>query len=103
MTQRLKLSLALIENPDILILDEPANGLDPRGISELRELLIDLNRSLGATILISSHNLSELEQTATRIGILHNGAIVKELSTQDAYQDGETLEEVYLCHTQGGQ
>jgi len=103
MTQRLKLALALIENPDILILDEPTIGLDPNGISELREMLIELNRSLGITIIISSHILSELEQTATRIGILHDGAIVKELSTQDAFQNGETLEDVYLHHTRGGQ
>jgi len=102
MTQRLKLALALIENPDILILDEPTNGLDPNGISELRELLTHLNRSLGITILISSHILSELEQIATCIGILHDGAIIKEVSTQDAFQNGETLEGVYLHYTGGG-
>ena len=103
MTQRLRLALALIENPDILVLDEPTNGLDPNGISDLRELLIKLNRSLGITIIISSHILSELEQTATRIGILHDGAIIKELSTQDAFQNGETLVDVYLHYTRRGQ
>ena len=55
--------------------------------------------SLGITILISSHILSELEQTATRIGILHDGAIVKELATQDAFQNDETLEDMYLHYT----
>jgi len=79
MTQRLKLALALLENPDILILDEPANGLDPDGIAELRNLLLNLNHSSGMTIIISSHILSELEQIATCIGILHNGVIVEEI------------------------
>lgn len=95
MTQRLKLGLALLENPDILILDEPANGLDPDGIAELRELIIHLNRSHGITILVSSHILSELGQTATRLGILHDGKIVKELSDRDILQDGASLEKVY--------
>ena len=95
MMQRLKLGMALLKNPDILILDEPANGLDPGGISELRELLIGLNRSYGVTILISSHILNELEKIVTTVGILHGGKIVKEVSTHDTHQDGKTLEEIY--------
>lgn len=101
MTQRLKLGMALLENPDILILDEPANGLDPGGIAELRALLLDLNRSSGVTLLISSHILSELEQMVSCIGILHNGEIVKELSAHDVLQDGVSLEKVYLQYTKG--
>ena len=102
MTQRLKLGLALLADPDILILDEPANGLDPDGIVELRELLIGLNRTKGITILISSHILSELEQIVTRLGILHNGTIVKELSDNDVFQDGKNLEKLYMEYTKGG-
>ena len=102
MTQRLRLGMALLENPDVLILDEPANSLDPDGISELRELLLDLNRSKGITILVSSHILSELEQIVTRIGILHNKTIVNELCTHDVLQDGMSLERIYMQYTKGG-
>lgn len=102
MTQRLKLGMALLENPDILILDEPVNGLDPDGIAELRELLLHLNHANGMTILISSHILSELEQVATCFGILHDGEIVKEVFIQDILQSGTTLEELYMQSTKGG-
>lgn len=102
MTQRLKLAMALLENPDILILDEPLNGLDPDGIADLRNLLLDLNRNHGITILISSHILRELEQIAIRFGILHNGVIVRELSVLDASHDGKSMEELYLQYTRGG-
>ena len=102
MTQRLKLGMALLENPDILILDEPVNGLDPDGIAELRELLLHLNHDGGMTILISSHILSELEQVATCFGILHDGEIVKEVFIQDILQSGATLEELYMQSTKGG-
>jgi len=102
MTQRLKLGMALLENPDILILDEPVNGLDPDGIAELRELLLHLNHDGGMTILISSHILSELEQVATCFGILHDGEIVKEVFIQDILQSGTTLEELYMQSTKGG-
>ena len=101
MTQRLKLAIALLGEPDILILDEPSNGLDPDGIVELRELLLDLNRSNGVTLLISSHILNELEQLVTCIGILHNGEIVKELSTHDILQSGVSLEKNYMQYTKG--
>jgi ABC-type multidrug transport system ATPase subunit len=99
MMQRLRMGMALLESPDILLLDEPANGLDPGGISELRALLLDLNRSAGVSILISSHILSELAQLASRIGILHDGEIVKELPAGDAVRDGTSLENIYMQYT----
>lgn len=101
MIQRLKLAMALLQMPDIFILDEPMNGLDPDGIADLRELLLRLNEK-GMTILISSHILSELEQMATRLGILHEGKIVKEVSTRDAFQNGASLEKLYMQYTRGG-
>lgn len=102
MTQRLKLAMALIESPDLLILDEPVNGLDPDGIAELRELLHQLNQKHGMTILVSSHILSELEHTATCFGILNNGEIVKEISIRDIQQSNTTLENLYMQYTKGG-
>ena len=73
MKQRLGLALALINNPDLLILDEPLNGLDPQGIAELRETLRHLNKKYGITMVISSHILDELEMIATRYGFIHKG------------------------------
>ena len=102
MTQRLKLAMTLLQKPDILILDEPVNGLDPDGIADLRELLLRLNHADGITIIISSHILSELEQMAACFGILHDGVIVKEFYTQDVVQSGKTLEDVYMQYTKGG-
>ncbi len=80
-SQRLGLAKALIHNPGILILDEPANGLDPAGIHEIREMLTDLATSHGVTIFISSHMLSEISRFATRIGIIHEGKLIKEVDT----------------------
>jgi ABC-2 type transport system ATP-binding protein len=77
--QRLGLAKALIHNPDILLLDEPANGLDPAGIVEIRELLFSLAHNHGTTVFISSHILGEIAKFATRIGIIHNGRLVQEL------------------------
>ncbi|MGF7145575.1 ABC-type multidrug transport system ATPase subunit [Anaerotaenia torta] len=101
MVQRLKLAMALLQKPDILILDEPMNGLDPDGIADLRELLLCLHEN-GMTILISSHILSELEQVITRLGILHDGKIVKEIAAHDAFQNGTSLEKLYMQYTKGG-
>ena len=77
--QRLGLAKALLHNPSILILDEPANGLDPAGIVEIRELLNDLAANHGVTVFISSHILGEISKLATRIGIIHNGKLLQEL------------------------
>lgn len=76
--QRLGIAKALIHHPDLLILDEPANGLDPSGIVQIRELLIDLADSFGVTIFISSHILGEISRFATRIGIIHEGHMIRE-------------------------
>ncbi|MDR2090035.1 MAG: ATP-binding cassette domain-containing protein [Clostridiales Family XIII bacterium] len=83
MKQRLALAIALITNPEFLMLDEPANGLDPKGIIETRELMRRLAKEQGLTLLVSSHLLDELEQVATHYGILHKGKIVKHLSAEE--------------------
>ena len=80
--QRLGLAKALIHSPEILILDEPANGLDPAGIVEIRELLTTLAAN-GSTIFISSHILSEVARLATRIGIIHRGALIQEADFEE--------------------
>jgi ABC-2 type transport system ATP-binding protein len=79
--QRLGLAKALIHEPEILILDEPTNGLDPAGIYEIRELLNDLAKNKGVTIFISSHILDEISRFATRIGIIHQGKLIQEIHT----------------------
>jgi ABC-2 type transport system ATP-binding protein len=85
MKQRLGIALAILNNPDFLILDEPINGLDPIGIKEIRELLININQKYGTTILISSHILSELAQLATKYGFIHKGSIIKEISSKQLH------------------
>jgi ABC-2 type transport system ATP-binding protein len=82
-SQRLGLAKALIHNPDILILDEPANGLDPAGIVEIRELLTDLAQNRGVTVFVSSHILGEVSKVATRIGIIHRGRLVREMDANE--------------------
>ena len=76
MKQRLSVALALLPNPELLILDEPANGLDPTGIVELRELVKTLNREEGMTILMSSHQLTEIEKMVSHVGIISKGQII---------------------------
>ena len=83
MKQRLGLAIALLSDPEFLILDEPTNGLDPMGIVELRELIKKLNKEKGLTILISSHILSELYQLANQYGIIHKGKLLEELSAKE--------------------
>ena len=76
MRQRLGLALALLNNPDLLILDEPTNGLDPAGIHEMRDLIRRLPGEFGVTVFLSSHLLGEVEQIATHIGIIHEGSLL---------------------------
>lgn len=83
MKQRLGIAIALVGNPDFLILDEPINGLDPEGIIEIRELILKLNKEKGITFLISSHYLDELSKIATNYGFLDKGNIIKEISSKE--------------------
>ena len=77
--QRLGLARALLHEPELLILDEPANGLDPAGVVEIRELLAKLAHEQGVTVFMSSHILTEVDRLATRIGIIHKGRLIEEL------------------------
>jgi ABC-2 type transport system ATP-binding protein len=81
--QRLALARAMLHNPELLILDEPANGLDPAGVIEIRELLRTLSRERGTTVLMSSHILTEVDRLATRIGIVHRGRMIEEQSADE--------------------
>lgn len=81
--QRLGLAKALLHHPELLLLDEPANGLDPAGIVEIRNLLIELAREQGVTVFLCSHILAEVSRLAQRIGILHQGRLLQELDLEE--------------------
>lgn len=83
MKQRLGIAVALMGNPDFLVLDEPVNGLDPQGIIEIRELILKLNKEKQITVLISSHILDELSRLATHYGFIDKGRLVKEISATE--------------------
>ncbi len=83
MRQRLGIAIALVGDPDFLVLDEPVNGLDPQGIIEIRELILKLNRERQITVLISSHILDELSRLATYFGFIDSGHMVKEMSAEE--------------------
>ena len=93
MRQRLGIAMALLSDPEFIILDEPMNGLDPAGIVDIREMILHLNRDLGITFLISSHILTELALVATRYGIISHGKLLREVSSAE-------LENVSLQNTE---
>lgn len=100
MLQRVSLAQALIHDPSLLILDEPITGLDPLGLSEMRELILELNAN-GKTILFSSHVIAEVEKIANRAAILVNGSLVKVIP-QDQWQNRPgSLETVFVEHVKG--
>lgn len=88
MRQRLGIALALVNHPTFMLLDEPMNGLDPQGIAELRDLLVELNKTEGITVLISSHILSELEKIATHYGFISHGRLLEELTVESLLEKG---------------
>ncbi len=83
MKQRLGLAIAMLGNPDMLVLDEPINGLDPEGIAQLRQIIENLNHEQGITIFISSHILGELSKIATHYGIIKDGKLVEQMTAKD--------------------
>ena len=83
---------AIIGSPEILILDEPTNGLDPQGIADIRHLIQRLRDEYGMTVIVSSHILAELENTADRFGIVNDGVVVKEITQQDLQETQPVVE-----------
>lgn len=98
MKQRLGLALALAGNPELVILDEPVNGLDPQGMAEIREIIVRLNTEKNITFIISSHILGELSKIATCYGIIENGELKKQILKTELTED---LEEYFLDLTGG--
>ncbi|MCL1697205.1 ABC transporter ATP-binding protein [Lysinibacillus sp. BPa_S21] len=96
MKQRLGIARAIVTKPEILILDEPINGLDPIGIKDIRELLLQLKEEHGITILISSHIVSEVESIADTIGILHQGQLLKEVKMEDIRKENMEYLEIKI-------
>ena len=94
MKQRLGIAIALIHNPQLIILDEPTNGLDPQGIADIRNLILHLSHELNKTLLISSHLLSEMEQVATRLLIIDKGKKLVEGATTELFDPAQTLLEL---------
>lgn len=101
MRQRLGIAMAMAGNPDMLILDEPINGLDPQGIIEIRDLLQRLNREKGITIIISSHILTELSKLATNFAFVEGGEVVKEVTTEDVENAGGVQSEFFSSDPAG--
>ena len=94
MKQRLGIALAILGNPELLILDEPINGLNPIGVVEMRKLILKLNKEKNMTIIISSHILSELSSVATCYGFLEGGHIIQEVFSKDLPNKSETYLDV---------
>ena len=99
--QRLGIAMALLGKPQLLILDEPTNGLDPAGIQEIRELIKGLPATHDMTVIVSSHLLNEVEQMADMVGIIHHGEMLFQGSMNELATQGSSLEEVFLAMTGG--
>lgn len=101
MRQRLGIAAVLLGNPEFIMLDEPVNGLDPVGVVEIRQLIGRLNREFGMTVLISSHNLPELYQTATDYIILDHGQVRKEITQEELEREAHESLEAYFLNVVG--
>ena len=100
MKQRLGIAAAIMHEPELMILDEPINGLDPIGISEIRSFLSELSHSKGTTILISSHVLSEIEQIADIIGVMHEGRLIEEVNMAELHKRNRRYIEFELSNVE---
>jgi len=94
MKQRLGIAVALVHDPQLIILDEPTNGLDPQGIADIRNLILHLSREMKKTLFISSHLLNEMEQVATRLLIIDKGKKLVEGSANELFDPSQTLLEL---------
>jgi ABC-type multidrug transport system ATPase subunit len=94
MKQRLGLAIALVHNPQLIVLDEPTNGLDPQGIADIRNLILHLSRDLKKTVIVSSHLLGEIEQVATRVLIIDKGKKIVEGQATDLFDPSQTIVEL---------
>ena len=101
MKQRLGIAMAILGNPKLLILDEPTNGLDPAGSQEMRQLICSLPKERNMTVIISSHLLSEIEQMADQVGIIHHGHMLYQGTLANLETQGDNLEDVFLEMTGG--
>lgn len=95
MKQRLGIGIALVHNPQLIILDEPTNGLDPQGIADIRNLILHLSRDLKKTIIVSSHLLNEIEQVATRVLIIDQGKKLVEGNATELFDPAQTIVEIH--------
>ena len=91
MKQRIGIAMALLGEPALLILDEPINGLDTDGMRIMREILVDITKTYGCTVLISSHVLGELEKIATHYGIIRRGKMIKEITAEQMEKRSRTF------------
>ena len=100
MKQRLGIGIALVHNPQLIILDEPTNGLDPQGIADIRNLILRLSREMGKTIVVSSHLLSEIEQIASRLLIIEKGKKLVEGNANELLDPAQTIVEIETLDNQ---
>jgi ABC-2 type transport system ATP-binding protein len=98
MKQRLALARALITKPKLLILDEPINGLDPMGVKQIRDILLNLVKKKGMTVLMSSHILSEIEQLSDKIGVIKKGRMLEEVEMDKLKKNNVNLESYFMAH-----
>lgn len=96
MKQRLGLAVAFVSNPELIILDEPVNGLDIEGVVEIREIIKRLNDEKNVTFLISSHMASEIEKTCNKVAVMYEGELIAQSSTEDALRLHPSMEDYFL-------